>query len=122
MDRISGLPPPATARPARPAATAVPFRPVRAEGAAATTADLAVTAPPPRDPGARDRRAAARARAILADLSLLQSGILAGATDTVVLRRLADSAPTPADDPRLADLLAHASLRAQVELARREVP
>lgn len=120
LDRISSLPNLAAARPARATATSVVFHPMRPGEVSAPAPPAAIAPATPGDPQARDRRAYARARAILDDLALLQTGLLSGEADSVVLRRLAGTAPGPTNDPRLAELVAHASLRAQVEIARRE--
>ncbi|WP_376092465.1 flagellar assembly protein FliX [Roseomonas sp. CCTCC AB2023176] len=123
MDGIASIGRGLAARTARPASSPGGFRlaPSRTETLLATAAADAV-APPPvptDDSAARDRRAAARARRILADLATLQAGLLSGTTDAAALRRLAESAAAEKpSDPVLAEALAALSLRAQVELAR----
>ncbi|WP_426957093.1 flagellar assembly protein FliX [Muricoccus radiodurans] len=72
------------------------------------------------DPGSRDRRGAARAAAMLADLNALQVELLDGRPDPACLERLArlTEGERPSD-PALADALDAIALRAKVELARR---
>ncbi|MBP0445990.1 hypothetical protein J8J14_14530 [Roseomonas sp. SSH11] len=74
------------------------------------------------DAAGRDQRGAARARALLQELSALQAEMLRGRADSGRLLRLAELAEgEPPADPVLADALAGIALRARVELARRGI-
>lgn len=74
------------------------------------------------DAAARNRRGAARARALLKELAALQAEMLRGGTDPERLARLAELAEGEAPaDPGLADALAGIALRARIELARRGI-
>lgn len=74
------------------------------------------------DPGARDRRAARRAEAMLDALAQLQVAMLEGRADDAALERLAVEAEgEAAADPALATVMAGIALRARVELARRQM-
>ena len=109
------------AQPARPTdAFRVDTVPLDSVAGAAPAHAVSPSTSFPDQPSGRDRRAAARARLMLSDLSALQAGLLSGDADPAVLRRLAAAAAQGvAADPILAEALAGISLRAQVELARR---
>jgi hypothetical protein len=92
-----------------------------AAGAIATLTPLGLMALQEEDdPAGRNRRGAARGRALLADLAALQAELLGGTANPARLERLArlSDGESPAD-PALADALAGIVLRARIELARR---
>ncbi|MDB5317238.1 MAG: hypothetical protein JWO24_3082 [Rhodospirillales bacterium] len=67
----------------------------------------------------RDLRARSRGLALIAALAALQAGLLRGVIDAALPARLAAlSEGEAASDPALAALLAEATLRARIELAR----
>lgn len=74
------------------------------------------------DATARNRRTQERTRALLDELTALQSALLAGHTDAGLLARLTSlaSAPNEASDPGLAEIADWVALRANVMLARLE--
>jgi len=124
---IGGIGRPAPATGTRAAAKGGGFQlPGAAQEAAGSSAALAV-APlglmaiqEAEDAAARNRRAAARARELLKEMSALQAAVLAGGVEPERLERLAllVEGEAPAD-PVLAEALEGISLRAQIELARR---
>jgi hypothetical protein len=69
----------------------------------------------------RNERAAARAESLLEEIAGLQRELLGGAPDPMRLQRLAALQQGESGaDPALQEVVAAISLRAQVELARRE--